>query len=122
MGIFNKTKPNKKQAVVPREIKKQAASKIVPKELSFLLKQAWITEKSGILANSGKYVFIVDKNANKPQIKKAVEAYYGVKISSINIVNQKPKSKRFGRSSGVVSGNKKAIVSLKEGKIDLMPA
>ncbi len=88
-----------------------------------LIKQAWITEKAGDLSGLGKYVFVVDKKANKPEVKKAIESIYKVKVSDINIVNVKGKTKRLGRSVGKTSAYKKAIVTLKEGyKIDIMPA
>ncbi|MBI5306511.1 50S ribosomal protein L23 [Candidatus Wolfebacteria bacterium] len=121
MGIFTRKKINTEEKPV-KEIKsgisnaeKQALIKSVPKQLSFLLKQVWMTEKSANFANERKYVFIIDKNANKPQVKKAIEAVYGVKVLNINIVNQKSKKKRLGRSIGVVPGKKKAIITLKEG-------
>ncbi len=88
----------------------------------FLLKRNWITEKSTALANFGKYVFLVDKKANKPETAKLIEEIYGVKVKDINIINIKSKIKRLGRSIGRVPGFKKAIVTLKEGdKIDVMP-
>ncbi|MEK7194020.1 MAG: 50S ribosomal protein L23 [Patescibacteria group bacterium] len=86
------------------------------------LKQAWITEKATDLANVGKYIFIVDRKANKPRIKKAVETMYKVKVDSVNIVNTKGKMKRLGRSLGKTSAFKKAIVTLRKGdKIDVVP-
>lgn len=125
MSIFSKTKlKNNKTAVKEQEKEniKPTAIKPVSNQLAFLLRQAWVTEKSGTFLNLRKYVFIVDKKANKPQVAKAVEAIYGVKVSDVNIVNRKPKTRRLGRTIGVISGRKKAIVTLKEGhKIDLMP-
>jgi len=90
---------------------------------SLLIKQAWITEKAGDLSGFNKYIFIVDKKANKSEIKKAIESIYGVKVNDVNIINIKGKSKRLGRSLGKTSAYKKAIITLKEGhKIDIMPA
>ncbi|MDP3015056.1 MAG: 50S ribosomal protein L23 [bacterium] len=90
---------------------------------SSLIKQAWITEKAGDLSGFNKYIFIVDKKANKSETKKAIESIYGVKVNDVNIINTKGKSKRLGRSLGKTSTYKKAIVTLKEGhKIDIMPA
>ena len=89
---------------------------------SLLIKQAWITEKAGDLSGFNKYIFIVDKKANKPETKKAIESIYGVKVNDVNIINIKGKSKRLGRSLGKTPAYKKAIVTLKEGhKIDIMP-
>ncbi|MBU1180513.1 50S ribosomal protein L23 [Patescibacteria group bacterium] len=90
---------------------------------SLLIKQAWITEKAGDLSGFNKYIFIVDKKANKSEIKKAIESIYGVKVNDVNIINIKGKSKRLGRSLGKTSAYKKVIITLKEGhKIDIMPA
>ena len=66
-----------------------------------------------------KFAFIVDKNANKIQIKEAVEKLYGVKVAAVNTMNYAGKTKSRYTKSGVVSGRtpafKKAIVTLKEG-------
>lgn len=86
-----------------------------------IIKQSWITEKAGNLTHAKKYVFIVDKKTNKPEVKKAIESIYKIKVASINIVNAKEKPRRLGKTMGKVSGFKKAIITLKEGKIDVMP-
>ncbi len=87
-----------------------------------LIKQAWITEKASDLSGLRKYIFIVDKKANKSETKKTIESIYGVKVKSVNIVNIKGKAKRLGRSLGRTSAFKKAIITLGEGqKIDIMP-
>lgn len=86
-----------------------------------MLKQSWTTEKAGDLTRDKKYVFIVEKKANKSEVAKAVESIYGVKVASVNIINTKGKSRRLGKTVGKISGFKKAIVKLKEGKIDVMP-
>ena len=66
-------------------------------------------------------VFEVAKGTNKIQIKQAVEEIFKVKVDSVNIVNQKPKTKRMGRYVGKTSNLKKAYVKLKEGsKIDIL--
>ncbi len=89
---------------------------------TLIIKQAWITEKAGNLGILRKYVFIVDKKANKPEIKKMIESIYKTKVDSVNLTNIKGKSRRLGRSLGRTSGFKKATVTLKEGnKIDVMP-
>lgn len=95
---------------------------ILNKAKTNLIKRAWITEKAGSLAGLNKYVFIVDKQMNKPEVEKAIESMYGVKVSSINILNKKGKTRKLGKNSGKISGFKKAIVTLKEGnKIEVMP-
>ncbi|PIQ88369.1 MAG: 50S ribosomal protein L23 [Candidatus Omnitrophica bacterium CG11_big_fil_rev_8_21_14_0_20_42_13] len=67
----------------------------------------------------GRYVFWVNKRANKIQIKKAVESIYKVKVDCVNTLISKGKAKRLRYQTGYTSDWKKAIVSLKEGhKID----
>ena len=75
-----------------------------------------ITEKSQNLASDGKtYVFKVRKDANKIQIKQAVEKIFDVKVEKVNTINVKPRKKRVGRYTGLTNRKKKAIVTLKEG-------
>ena len=81
-----------------------------------VLKKPVLTEKTMTLqANENKYTFDVDVNANKVEIKQAVEAMFGVKVESVNIMNVAPKTKRMGRYVGKTNKRKKAIVKLAEG-------
>ena len=76
-----------------------------------------ITEKSQVLASNGKtYVFKVSKDANKTQIKLAIEELFGVKVKSVNTLNTKSKDKRVGRYTGKTKTYKKAIVTLADGQ------
>lgn len=75
-----------------------------------------ITEKTTILENSGKYIFKVLPGTNKIEIKKAIEKIFNTKVLSINILNTTEKVKYRGRTRGIVSGYKKAIVTLKKGQ------
>jgi large subunit ribosomal protein L23 len=83
-----------------------------------VIKEPVLTEKSVALKELNKYVFKVDNKATKNDIKKAVEEIFKVKVKDVKIVKMKPKKKRLGRYEGYVSGWKKAIVTLKEGKIE----
>lgn len=75
-----------------------------------------ITEKSYRLANEeNKYTFRVHPDANKIEIKNAVEKLFNVKVVKVNTINVKPKRKRLGKFEGRTSSWKKAIVTLKEG-------
>ena len=80
-----------------------------------------ITEKTaGITADGNKVVFKVAKDANKVQIKQAVEEAFNVKVSNVNTINVRPKKKRVGRYTGATKAYKKAIITLAEGsKLDL---
>ena len=136
MGIFKKTKKEenkevlkKDEKVVKEKAEKKSTGKPVTQSMSsdskrkLLVKQVWITEKGSSLSGLGKYIFIVDKSINKPEIKKAIESIYSVNVVSVNVINSKGKLKRLGRSTGKTSSHKKAIVTLKEGqKIDVMPS
>ena len=81
-----------------------------------VLKKPVLTEKTMTLqANENKYTFDVDVNANKVEIKQAVEAMFGVKVEGVNVMNVKPKTKRMGRYEGKTNRRRKAIVKLAEG-------
>ncbi|QLK86621.1 50S ribosomal protein L23 [Staphylococcus sp. 17KM0847] len=84
-----------------------------------ILKRPVITEKSSEAMAEDKYTFDVDVRANKTQVKKAVEEIFEVKVANVNIINYKPKKKRMGRYQGYTNKRRKAIVTLKEGQIDL---
>ena len=80
-----------------------------------VIKAPIITEKSAALAQNNVITFSVDVNANKTQIKQAVEKLFDVKVESVNTVNVKPKKKRVRRYVGKTNRVKKAIVKLAEG-------
>ena len=85
-----------------------------------IIKKPVITEKmTAISEKLNKFAFIVDKNANKYQIKDAVERFYDVKVVAVNTMNYDGKKKSRYTKSGVVTGKraafKKAVVTLKEG-------
>ncbi len=71
-----------------------------------------LSEKSYKGIADKKYVFVVDKRADKIQIKNAVEEAFGVKVEKVNTVNVHGKFKRQGRSEGYTSDYKKAYVTL----------
>lgn len=91
-------------------------------ELKFydIIKEPIITEKSMQLKEQyNKYTFKVAPNANKIEIKNAVEALFNVKVLSVNTINVLPKNKRVGQYAGKTSTYKKAICKLADGnKID----
>ena len=72
-----------------------------------------LTEKGFDGIASKKYTFIVKTDANKTEIKLAVEKLFGVKVASVNTVSCKGKLKRMGRNEGFTPSYKKAIVQLK---------
>ncbi len=75
-----------------------------------------ITEKSTLLSEHNGVVFKVANDATKPQIKEAVEALWGVKVTGVNTIVQKGKTKRWKGRPYKRSDSKKAIVTLAEGQ------
>lgn len=94
-------------------------------KLTDVLVRPVITEKvNNQMERSGRYTFVVDKKANKLEVKKAVEEFYGVKVENVNTVvvpgKRKARFTKAGFIEGVKSSYKKAIVTLAEGEsIDL---
>ncbi len=85
-----------------------------------IVKSLLRTEKSSLYQPQGKYLFLVDKAANKIQIAKAVEDIYKVKVKDINTFIAPGKLKRVRHQYGKTPDLKKAVVTLKEGhKIDI---
>lgn len=80
-----------------------------------------VTEKVSGLGDQGKYGFVVDKRANKIEIKKAVEKMYGVTVESVNTMIYPGKQKTRYTKARIISGRtsqyKKAIVSVAEGEV-----
>ena len=74
-----------------------------------------ITEKSTRLIEQGQYSFEVHREANKIQIREAVEKTFNVKVKAVNTLNMPRKERRRGRTIGSVPGWKKAIVTLQSG-------
>ncbi|TWG98419.1 LSU ribosomal protein L23P [Mesorhizobium sp. J18] len=74
-----------------------------------------ITEKTTMASENNQVIFNVAKKASKPEIKAAVEALFGVKVTSVNTLVRKGKVKRFRGTIGRQSDVKKAIVTLAEG-------
>ena len=84
-----------------------------------IVKSLLQTEKSTMMLPDNRYLFWVDKNANKFQIKKAVESIYNVTVTSVNTQIARGKLKRVRYKQGKTPDRKKAIVQLKSGdKID----
>ena len=74
-----------------------------------------ITEQSVGMLEENKYVFKVSLNANKIEIKQAIEEIFKVKVTNVNTLRVKGKMKRVGRYQGKTSDWKKAIITLAEG-------
>jgi large subunit ribosomal protein L23 len=82
-----------------------------------IIRSPSVTEKNTFLrSDHNRYVFKVDRNSNKTEIKRAVENLFNVKVESVNTMIVKGKKKRMGRYSGYRPNWKKAIVKLPEGQ------
>lgn len=86
-----------------------------------IIKKPVITEKmTAISEKLHRYAFVVDKRANKLQIKQAVQDLYGVQVESVNTINYEGKLKSRYTKTGAVNGRrnsfKKAIVTLAKGE------
>jgi large subunit ribosomal protein L23 len=75
-----------------------------------------VTEKSSGMMGQGKYTFKVDKAANKIEIKYAVETIFKVNVTGVRTMNMPGKLKRQGKTQGMTSEWKKAVVTLKSGQ------
>ena len=78
-----------------------------------------ISEKSYGLLDENKYTFLVRPDANKTQIKIAVEKVFGVKVSDVNTLNRQGKRKRTRAGFGQRASSKRSIVTLREGRIEI---
>jgi large subunit ribosomal protein L23 len=86
-----------------------------------VIKGPCLTEKGDLLQESfGKAVIKVDRNANKIEIKEAVEQIFNVKVASIRTSRVRGKLKRVGRNMGRTPDWKKAYITLKEGTINFL--
>lgn len=77
-----------------------------------IIKKPVVTEKSMNDMAERKYTFVVDKRANKTEIKGAVESIFGVKVEKVNTANYRGKKKRMGKHVGMTAGYAKAVVKL----------
>ena len=77
-----------------------------------IIRRPVITEQSMESVADKKYVFMVDVNANKTEIKAAIEQVFGVKVAKVNTISMKAKTKRVRYVEGKTSAWKKAIVKL----------
>ncbi|MCX6362320.1 MAG: 50S ribosomal protein L23 [Armatimonadetes bacterium] len=82
-----------------------------------IIERPLLTEKSMDQSHAGKYHFAVAKGANKIEIRQAVESIFNVKVTKVNTLNVRGKSRRVGRMpEGRTSDWKKAIVTLAPGQ------
>ena len=79
-----------------------------------------ISEKTYRLADDGKYTFLVPQEANRTEVRQAVEAIFGVKVTGVNTLNRQGKRRRTRTGWGKRADTKRAIVTLADGdRIDI---
>ena len=82
-----------------------------------------VSEKSYALLDANTYTFIVDPDANKTEIKEAVQAIFSVRVENVNTLHRKGKRKRTRRTIGVRKATKRALVTLHpDDKIEIFEA
>ncbi len=129
MALFKKKTEEKEEIKEEKKtppVKREKKPKVIIARKSdasmayrFLL-EPWITEKSHDAMANNKYVFRIDPNSNKKQIKGAIEGLYNVAVTKVTTVSVPRKKRIYGRGKGWKAGYKKAIVTLREGdKIEL---
>ena len=91
-------------------------SKPSPESMYQIIRSPVITEKSTLISESNQVVFKVAGSAGKSDIRAAVESLFGVKVTAVNTLNVRAKTRRFKGRVGHKSGYKKAIVTLAEGE------
>lgn len=80
-----------------------------------IIRSPAITEKGTLVSEHNQVVFTVKKSATKPQIRKAVEGLFGVKVKAVNTLIRKGKQRRFKGQLALLSDIKRAYVTLEEG-------
>ena len=90
--------------------------KISPERMYEVVRAPVITEKSTLLSERNQFVFRVAENATKPEIKAAIETLFKVKVTAVNTLITKGKTKRFRGRPGRRADVKKAIVQLADGQ------
>jgi large subunit ribosomal protein L23 len=90
---------------------------ILTPALADVIKKPLITEKATLGSQNAQVSFLVDPKADKPTIKRAIEALFDVKVKAVNTSNLMGKTKRFKGRLGKRSDTKKAIVTLADGQM-----
>ncbi len=82
-----------------------------------VLQAQHVSEKSARLQEINQYVFLVARDATRDEVKGAVEELFKVQVASVNMANQKGKTRAFRNRTGVRGGKRKAYVRLVDGHV-----
>ena len=99
-----------------KPVAKKRVKQLSREAMFTIIRNPIITEKATLLSEKGQVVFRVAIDASKPEIKAAVEGLFGVKVTAVNTLVQKGKSKMFRGRPGQRSDMKKAFVTLADGQ------
>lgn len=116
MGILNRFKKQQEEQQSEVQVRPAAAAIKAGAVGARVILSPVVTEKSALLASQGQYVFHVEVDANKIQIKNAIRTMYGVTPVSVNVFKQEGKQIRYARTRGQRKAWKKAMVTLPKGK------
>ena len=94
----------------------KSSVKLSTERLYEVVRAPLVTEKSTLLSEKNQFVFRVSNDATKPEIKAAIETLFKVKVTAVNTLITKGKTKRFKGRPGIRSDVKKAFVTLAEGQ------
>jgi large subunit ribosomal protein L23 len=108
-GNTSNKKSDKKKKISP-ELKANADL------ISRVLISPIVSEDAMSKNSFNKYVFKVGRDANKRQVAQAVEAFYGVEVTKVNVLRKKPENHMFRMRAGKKKGFKKAVVTIKSGQ------
>ena len=115
-----KTTPSTSTEKTKKAVISPASSKDVLQKHSFLARPYFSEKFTFLREKENKYIFEVYPRATKNEIKKLLESIYNVKILKINVLSASKKTKRWRNKKSVLKGNKKMIITLKQGQnIDL---
>lgn len=117
MQLFKDTTEEKKEKSPKKtSVAKKGLSVKESPLASKLLSRPRITEKSYALNTLNQYVFVVNKEATKKTVKRAIEEVYAVNVDKVRMVCLPAKKRVFGKNTGSKSAIKKAIVSVAKGQ------
>ncbi len=123
MGLFDRFKKAKPEAKPepqpPDEVAKPltVAETVHTGNIPDIVVKPLLSEKGMSFAGQGRYVFLVNRNAQKPEIRKAIQKIYNVHVTDVKIINLPAKKRRSGgRFATHTSPRKKAVVILKKGE------
>jgi large subunit ribosomal protein L23 len=120
-NLFKTTKPVKAKKAPTKKAETVSEVALVPKENPVLIVGSsavlhpYVSEKASRMENFNQYMFKVARTANKPEVKKAIQNRFKVKVVAVNMINMPSKKRTVGRHVGTKSGFRKAIVTLAEG-------